>query len=992
MALRLILSLLLLLAMLPLGWTATAQTGAVSGRVVEIDTGAPLATVHVFLANTTRGTTTDLDGGYVLGRIEPGRYTLTASMIGYGVVQREVRITAGDTLSLDLRLRAEVYEAGGLEVTAERPRQWERHLRRFTRHFLGSSYNARQARILNPEVLDFEAARRGRELTATASAALVVDNPALGYRLHLILQEFRLAKDQIQYAIIPRVEPLTPTDTTQVAEWTTNREATYEGSMRHFLASLFAGRTDEEGFTLTRGGRRVRNAQALFTAGPRPEEYSLTFEETLDIRHRRTGLSTLTLNEPQATVHRDGWTYDPFQIYVSGAWYDDRVADFLPFDYKPDTAVMVEASASRPTQYAALYQQGQAALERGRPDEALAPLREVWTAFPGYLIRGEAAAGHLLGQAYLAAQRDTVRALEAWRGSLNALHANGLMDVSMLRAYLDVVLAQDPPSERLEAATVYLAALPLLDREAGRLEAAAALRTQLLAQTEIVLPEDVRASVMATDVQREAYALSFVADAGAQVAAWWTQQDELPATLHNERVAAHLQRLTRAERAGYVDRFHPSGLDPRGHVFTRLGWPSTRSSIPSAFTLSAEAQRGLSNGEVQIPRNEFWSYAHIDEAAYYLFVEQNGRFQVGDVNDMIPATLLRGVASRNRSTLPRGQALVEVTEYLHDQLATLQADYLEVFERIQEFRFSGSSREQPLGSFAATVLNTTRQQTLERASRRAEVTPRSYAPPVAPDAVLPMDVRIARFRNPDGTTRAELTWGHLATSLIPPLAVATVRTPQAYGVELTMLVEQAETAQREQHAYVVPYQMATEEVRIETKSIALTAPTVRFTAQWDQYELGAEATPLRTALQPSDTLRALRTTGLEMSDLRPVFLDSTLADIATFYPFRELTPQVPLGLYFEVYGLTYNADDHVRYTVDYEVRELESGFLRRAEATSASTSLRASRQTDEQLIALDLANWTARGPLRVTVRITDETTGVQVERNLTFEMVRPGGT
>jgi TonB-linked SusC/RagA family outer membrane protein len=86
-----------------------AQTGALSGRVTEATTGAPLPGANVVVVGTSTGTSTDADGRYVIADLEPGTYDLRASFVGYrGEMREDVPVTAGDTSIVDFSLRTGV--------------------------------------------------------------------------------------------------------------------------------------------------------------------------------------------------------------------------------------------------------------------------------------------------------------------------------------------------------------------------------------------------------------------------------------------------------------------------------------------------------------------------------------------------------------------------------------------------------------------------------------------------------------------------------------------------------------------------------------------------------------------------------------------------------------------------------------------------------------------------------------------------------------------
>lgn len=94
---------------------AQGQTGAIAGTVVD-DEGSPLPGANLTIAGTQRGTSTDPEGRYVLGNLEPDTYTLRASFIGYRTYEERVTVAAGDTTRVDVTLRPDAAQLDELVV------------------------------------------------------------------------------------------------------------------------------------------------------------------------------------------------------------------------------------------------------------------------------------------------------------------------------------------------------------------------------------------------------------------------------------------------------------------------------------------------------------------------------------------------------------------------------------------------------------------------------------------------------------------------------------------------------------------------------------------------------------------------------------------------------------------------------------------------------------------------------------------------------------
>ncbi|MEL6820877.1 MAG: carboxypeptidase-like regulatory domain-containing protein [Calditrichota bacterium] len=73
------------LAMLALfcGNLFAGTTGKIVGIITDKDTGEPLIGANVVVDGRPLGSTTDIDGSFLILNVPPGRYTLIAQYIGY---------------------------------------------------------------------------------------------------------------------------------------------------------------------------------------------------------------------------------------------------------------------------------------------------------------------------------------------------------------------------------------------------------------------------------------------------------------------------------------------------------------------------------------------------------------------------------------------------------------------------------------------------------------------------------------------------------------------------------------------------------------------------------------------------------------------------------------------------------------------------------------------------------------------------------------------
>jgi len=98
----------------------SAQTGTITGTVVDAESGNALAGVNVGLEETSIGMATGNDGQFVLDDVPVGAYTLRASFVGYAAAERTVRVRGGETTRLRIQLSEEVAQLSEITIEANR--------------------------------------------------------------------------------------------------------------------------------------------------------------------------------------------------------------------------------------------------------------------------------------------------------------------------------------------------------------------------------------------------------------------------------------------------------------------------------------------------------------------------------------------------------------------------------------------------------------------------------------------------------------------------------------------------------------------------------------------------------------------------------------------------------------------------------------------------------------------------------------------------------
>ena len=379
---------------------------SINGQIVDKETGEPLIGVNVFISKTSIGATTDKDGIYTIKNISNGRYELVISMIGYAMEKKELNLFTNIQLDIDFWLTTEPINMKQIIVTKKSNKQWKKDYKVFKNAFLGNSKNGKSCKIINEYVLSFN---RGENiLSASTQKPLIIENMQLGYMVTYYLKEFAtnntfLRSDDesffnflfisstkfVRYTGESFFTEMKPKSERQKRQWIKNRQIAYNGSLRHFLATL--GKRFDRRYKMKGDSLRQRNDWLLISGSKidpltkegfevyLKEEYKkrydyrellndrlvwstkndnellLSFKDKMMVKFNREGeelnylfytfeskskpkihqTSVLKLGKDSVIFDKNGRYFEKFMIEQQEYMGWERVGDQLPFDYKP---------------------------------------------------------------------------------------------------------------------------------------------------------------------------------------------------------------------------------------------------------------------------------------------------------------------------------------------------------------------------------------------------------------------------------------------------------------------------------------------------------------------------------------------------------------------------------------------------------------------------------------------------------------------------------
>ena len=332
----------------------------ITGKVVDSTTKEPLFGASVFAQNTTSGTTTNREGEFSLS-LKSGGYELIVSFTGYQ--SREIRISNNDNnpLQIDMTKEEKAMEEVVIRSSNEVKDGWDKYGKFFLENFIGSTPNALQCTLQNPEAVHFYYYKKSEKLKVLATEPIVISNLALGYNLRYQLDSFMYYyKTQVSsyrgYCFFSEMD----SSFAQQRIWSTNRKKAYDGSKLQFMRSYYDSTLNEDGYEISlldsMYDKRFdvignpydtayygmydsthevevyypRKISVTYKKKPEPE-YLKKFKLPLNVGSQISYIDLLDAIE----IKENGYFYDQKDWVSQGYWSWKNLADLLPYDYIP---------------------------------------------------------------------------------------------------------------------------------------------------------------------------------------------------------------------------------------------------------------------------------------------------------------------------------------------------------------------------------------------------------------------------------------------------------------------------------------------------------------------------------------------------------------------------------------------------------------------------------------------------------------------------------
>lgn len=239
---------LMVLYLILISFYSHAQS-TIRGKVVSAETGEALARATVYLSNTTLGTITDENGQFTLKNAPVPPFNLNVSYVGFQT--QVVYISGTDANTLTIRMQPAVRILDEVVVRAN-DQLWATYGAKFLEDFIGYSEFAQEVELQNPEDLMLYFDEEQQLLSAYSVNPLLIVNQALGYEISYWLEsyEYSYQTKQVFYEGYPFFKDLAKKEKSKrkLKKWSKNRETAYNGSLTHFLKTLYQNDLRTQGF------------------------------------------------------------------------------------------------------------------------------------------------------------------------------------------------------------------------------------------------------------------------------------------------------------------------------------------------------------------------------------------------------------------------------------------------------------------------------------------------------------------------------------------------------------------------------------------------------------------------------------------------------------------------------------------------------------------------------------------------------------------------
>lgn len=246
--------------LLPLFVLFTNAHAQITGIITDKTTNLPIAGASVFINNSTYGCKAGTDGHFELKNFPPPPFQLIISSVDYTTSTYNIKeLPATD---IKILLKPKVRDLNEVVILSPEKAGWAKYGVEFTKDFIGYSDFAKECVILNKEVLEFRYDITNNKLLINAQQPLKIRNKATGYLITYWLEDYEkdYSSHKTYFKGYTQFEDLPSNKNKTNERWKNNRQSAYQGSLQHFMRSVYNNTVYEDSFEI-RVAKRVKEKE-----------------------------------------------------------------------------------------------------------------------------------------------------------------------------------------------------------------------------------------------------------------------------------------------------------------------------------------------------------------------------------------------------------------------------------------------------------------------------------------------------------------------------------------------------------------------------------------------------------------------------------------------------------------------------------------------------------------------------------------------------------
>jgi|GEM_PF-241418 len=334
----------ILLSLFILSWLMS-HGQIIKGRVLDNSTRQAVTAAYIYFNGTMAVAMSDVNGNFELDISKYKDMPLTISAIGYHSV---TLANPAKENPLTVLLTPKTYELGEIKVVAKgkvKKATRAKYMKLFKEEFLGLNYQLMGCEIANEDDISFTESLDDGKLEALARNPIQVINKRLGYKITFYLDAFSHNRNTKETACGGNFlfTDLSLTDSTLKNQYNKERYSVFRSSRLQFFRSLWCDSLSTNGFSIHSANKEKLNPKDVVVT--ENEKKYLYHSGDLYIRfHTPIGYvidNKISFTGKPVYFNSNGY-FDGTALLWNGFMGNQRMSDFLPYDYKPIIPVKPE--------------------------------------------------------------------------------------------------------------------------------------------------------------------------------------------------------------------------------------------------------------------------------------------------------------------------------------------------------------------------------------------------------------------------------------------------------------------------------------------------------------------------------------------------------------------------------------------------------------------------------------------------------------------------